>query len=103
MADGTVPRLEKTAPRPRPRYTLVLLVLVVFTGLEVAASTLPEPLRIPILVALAATKAGLVILFFMHLKFDPRLYALWFILGAIIVFPLVVTLVILVPMIPMLH
>jgi cytochrome c oxidase subunit 4 len=65
----------KTHPK-RP-YLLVFLGLAVLTGIEVivAGLTLEHNLRIAILLGLAAFKAALVALFFMHLRYDHRLLA----------------------------
>lgn len=70
-------------------YGLVFLILGVFTALEVVASTAPDPYRLPLLIVLAAIKAGLVLLYFMHLKVDRRTYALAFVIGLLVVIPLV--------------
>ncbi len=42
------------------------------------------------MLALAVAKALLVVLYFMHLKFDSRLYTVMFILGFLLVAPLLV-------------
>jgi caa(3)-type oxidase subunit IV len=85
------PQSAPARPAARPNYLAVLIVLVAFTALEVAASYLPVPaVRVPILLVLAATKAALVILFFMHLKVDSRRFAVWFGLGALLIVPLLV-------------
>jgi cytochrome c oxidase subunit IV len=79
----------------QPTYHIVFVILAVFTGLEIAASFLPAPWKSIALIALAATKAVLVLLFFMHLKYDARLYAGVFTIGVILAIPvvLIVTLV----------
>ena len=76
------------ARRKRPNYFLVLIFLVVFTAIEVAVSYMSGGIKVPILILLAITKASLVILYFMHLKFDSRVYAYWFLLGLALVIPL---------------
>lgn len=66
--------IDGAAAHPAPRYMLVWLILAVLTAGEVAvafASHLPEKLLILILVGLAIWKAGLVALYYMHLKFEP--------------------------------
>ena len=83
--------------RPRPRYDLVFLFLIVFTALEVGTSYLRSGVRIPILIALALVKASLVVLYFMHLKFDSRLFALLFILGLAMVLPLLLLMTLIMP------
>jgi cytochrome c oxidase subunit IV len=59
----------------KPNYMGVFAALFIFTVLEVFVAFLPvsKGLLIFSLVALAATKAILVALFYMHLKFEGRL------------------------------
>jgi cytochrome c oxidase subunit 4 len=78
-------------------YHLIFSALVVFTAIEVAVSYLPEGIKLPILLTLALAKAALVALFFMHLKYDSRLYAFLLVLGAFIVVPLVLIMMIVMP------
>ena len=56
----------------RPNYVMILVWLAVFTGLElIAAEVIAEPTsKLIILVGLAITKAALVALYFMHLKYE---------------------------------
>ena len=72
-------------PGPR-QYLVVGGVLAVLTGLEVGAFflNLTSALVVFILLALTAAKFVLVVAFFMHLRFDNRLF-LW-----LFVFPVVV-------------
>lgn len=71
-------------------YMQVALVLAVMTALEVAAFYLPADLRPPrwalliVLVLLSACKFGLVASFFMHLRYDHRIYAGCFVGGLVI-------------------
>ena len=76
------------ARRRRPNYVLVLIFLVVFTAVEVAVSYTSGGLRVPLLIFLAIIKASLVILYFMHLRSDSRVYAYWFLLGLALIIPL---------------
>ncbi len=78
--------------RRRPNYFLVLIFLVVFTAIEVAVSYTTGGFRIPLLLILAFTKAALVILYFMHLRSDSRVYAYWFLLGLALIVPLAIVL-----------
>ena len=58
------------------RYVLVGTALVMLTATEVAVYYI-EALRgilVPVLLVLSAAKFALVVLFYMHLKFDSRLF-----------------------------
>jgi cytochrome c oxidase subunit 4 len=76
----------KHAPKhiPAKIYVGVFVALAVVTGIEVAiTSVIPdEGLKIIILLALAIAKASLVMMFFMHLKYDTKTYSL------LLIFPL---------------
>jgi cytochrome c oxidase subunit 4 len=63
-------------------YVRIFLVLIALTGLEVAAvyQHLGRWL-IPTLFALAGTKFCLVVLWFMHLKFDDKRFSRFFLMG----------------------
>ena len=86
---------SKVPAKRRSNYTVVLILLVVFTILEVATSYMQSSLKIPLLLTMAGVKAGLVILYFMHLRHDSRLFALMFLIGGLLIIPmfLVMTLV----------
>jgi caa(3)-type oxidase subunit IV len=86
-----------TEVRAHPHYGRIFLLLAVFTVLEVAASYLPAPYKFPILVVLAATKALMVLLYFMHLKFDSRYYSYAMILAAILIIPIILVIVVVMP------
>jgi caa(3)-type oxidase subunit IV len=69
---------------PSPKeYIRIGVVLAVLTALEVAASYagVSGSLLIPTLLILAVIKFALVVLWFMHLKFDDRRYARFFVMG----------------------
>jgi cytochrome c oxidase subunit 4 len=78
----------KTHPAA-PRYAWVFAALVALTGLEVGASYLPARVRWPLLLIFAGAKALLVVLYFMHLRFDNRLYAGLLLIGLLLVSPLI--------------
>jgi cytochrome c oxidase subunit 4 len=97
-----MPDTPKAAPlighsRPRPRYDLVFIVLMVFTALEVATSYLQSNLKVPALIALSIIKASLVVLYFMHLKFDSRLFTILFVLGLALIVPLFLMMILVMP------
>jgi len=62
----------------RQTYLKVFVELAVLTAIEVAIAffTFNETLRIIILLGLAAAKAGLVALYYMHLKYDNRILSI---------------------------
>lgn len=66
------------ATHKKPNYVGVFWVLVIFTLLEVGITYLPVP-KLPmalILISLAMSKALLVAMYYMHLKFETRLLIL---------------------------
>ncbi len=74
--------MQNTHETHHPNYTAVFFALVVLTIIEVGVTYLPIP-HLLILLALSAAKASLVAMYFMHLKYDSRWYALIFV-GAIV-------------------
>ena len=88
---------ESHLPR-RTSYGLIFILLAVFTLLEIGASSLPTAAKVPSLVLLAVTKATLVLLYFMHLKIDSRLYAAFFVIGLVLSIPLVLILTVVMPL-----
>ena len=58
-------------------YVGVFLALMVLTGLTVFASTVDLGMwNTPVALVIAVTKAALVVLFFMHVKYSSRLVSL---------------------------
>jgi caa(3)-type oxidase subunit IV len=57
-------------------YIIVFVWLTVFTAIEVAVAAmgLPDSAKVIVLVALAVLKALLVVLFYMHLRYDSKWY-----------------------------
>ena len=68
--------------RSHPNYLGVFWVLAILTAVEIGVTYLPVP-RIPVLVPLALIKAALVALFYMHLKFDRRIFSAIFAMGLV--------------------
>ena len=98
MIQRSLQAREVVQPATRPSYGRVFILLAFFTLLEIGASYLPLTIKAPILVILAVTKALLVLLYFMHLKFDSRLFAMPVILGAIVIIPLILMIVLVMPL-----
>ena len=70
---------------PVSTYVLVFLALLVGTGVTVGASYVDLGIwNTPVAMLIAVTKASLVVFFFMHLKYSPRLLWVW--LGAALFF-----------------
>jgi cytochrome c oxidase subunit 4 len=64
-------------------YIRIALILAVLTAIEVGISytDISHSILIPALFLLAGVKFVLVVLWFMHLKFDDRRYARFFVMG----------------------
>jgi cytochrome c oxidase subunit 4 len=70
---------------PVTTYIFVFLALMVGTGVTVAASYVDLGLwNTPVAMLIAVTKASLVMMFFMHLKYSPKLFWVW--VGAAVFF-----------------
>ena len=56
-------------------YVIVFGWLTLLTIVEVAITQgLPESIRVPVLIVIAVIKALLVVLFYMHLRYDSKWY-----------------------------
>ena len=62
-------------------YLAIAVVLTVITAVEVAIFYIPrmKPVLVPSLLTLSALKFSLVAMFYMHLKFDHRLFSWLFV------------------------
>ena len=73
---------EHAHPQAR-QYMVIAAILTVLTIIEVAVFYIEAirrgPLLAPILLVLSAVKFALVVMFYMHLKFDPRLFSSLFV------------------------
>jgi cytochrome c oxidase subunit IV len=86
---------EEKPVKKHPNYVLVFIALAVLTALEVAVTQFPVP-QVPILVPLSLIKAVLVALFYMHLRFDRRIFSAVFVLGILLGIAMVISFVLLV-------
>lgn len=77
-----------------PKYLLVFASLAVLTALEVAVTYVPllQGVMVPILLSMSFLKAMLVILYFMHLRFDSKWFAFIFFIPFVLVLPMLVVL-----------
>ncbi len=83
---GVAPARGRVVRHPSPReYVRVAVVLAVVTALEVAVYYVDwvheHGLLIPLLFLFALVKFSLVVLWYMHLRFDSRTYARFFVMG----------------------
>jgi cytochrome c oxidase subunit 4 len=64
-------------------YWLIGIILAVITGIEVAIFYIPAigAALVPILLVLSVAKFVIVVMFFMHLKFDSRIFTGVFLAG----------------------
>jgi cytochrome c oxidase subunit IV len=68
------------------QYLGIAVVLTVITAVEVAVFYIPsmKSMMVPILLTLSAVKFALVAMFYMHLKFDHRLFSWLFVVPMLI-------------------
>ncbi len=80
-------------------------ILTVITAVEVAIFYIPSmaPVLVPILLVLSATKFLLVVMFFMHLKFDNRIFSGVFLAGLVLAAFMTVALIVLFKVLPSYH
>jgi cytochrome c oxidase subunit 4 len=75
----------EVAAHPGPRqYIVIAVVLAVATSMEVGLyyfTSLPRPLYISLLMMFMVFKFALVVLWFMHLRFDNRIFRRLFVTG----------------------
>jgi len=59
------------------KYVAIAIILTIITVIEVAVFYVPalHPFLAPILLSLSAIKFGVVAGYYMHLKFDPKMYS----------------------------
>jgi cytochrome c oxidase subunit 4 len=72
---------------PTPaRYIAIALILAAITIVEVVIVYLDflNPVLLPLLAVLSIAKFAMVVMFFMHLKFDDRLFSVLFVGGLLL-------------------
>ena len=76
-------------------YVGIAVVLTVVTAIEVAVFYVPalHPFLAPILLTLSALKFGIVAMWYMHLKFDSRLYSWVFVVPMIFAAAIILALI----------
>ncbi len=86
---------EKPHPQAR-QYMVIAATLTIITIVEVAIFFIEPikqgPMFAPILLTLSAVKFALVVMFYMHLRFDPRLFSALFVAPLLIATGIIVAL-----------
>jgi cytochrome c oxidase subunit 4 len=82
---GESPAGEHAHPGAK-EYLAIATVLTVLTAIEVAVFYIPsmKPILVPTLLVLSTVKFALVAMFYMHLKFDHRLFSWLFVVPMLI-------------------
>jgi len=70
---------QEKHPSRNPNYIGIFFLLGALTIIEVLVSGINGGIRIPVLIVLAAVKAALVAMFYMHLRFDSRIFSAVFV------------------------
>jgi len=84
----------------RPNYLFIFIALAVLTLVETLVSYIQqEAIKFPTLVVLSVIKVILVLLYFMHLKSDSKIYSYLFIGGCLLSIPLILVMMVVMPMI----
>ena len=63
------------------QYVVVAVILALITGVEVLVYYQPsiKPIIVPVLMSMSAIKFIMVVMFFMHLRYDNRLFSMAFV------------------------
>jgi cytochrome c oxidase subunit 4 len=87
------PTQEHSHPGAK-EYLGIAVVLTVITAVEVAIFYMPamKPMLVPSLLILSALKFSLVAMFYMHLKFDHRLFSWLFVIPMIVIALIIIAL-----------
>jgi cytochrome c oxidase subunit 4 len=98
MSEHTPAPVRGEHPHPGAGvYLRIATILVVLTAIEVAVFYIPamRGVLVPVLLALSALKFALVAMFYMHLKFDSRVFSWLFVFPMGIAAALIVALMLL--------
>ena len=84
-------------------YVVIGVMLTVITAIEVAVYYIPamHPVLAPVLLSLSLLKFVLVVMFYMHLKFDSRLFSTVFVAPLILAVSVVIGLFIILRVLPL--
>ena len=94
MSDHAEQHPKEHAHPGAREYVGIAVVLTVITAIEVAVFYIPamKPMLVVTLLTLSALKFGLVAMWYMHLKFDARLFSWLFVVPMIIAALLIIAL-----------
>jgi cytochrome c oxidase subunit 4 len=98
MTTETHAHAEHPGEKPHPQarqYMVIAATLTIITVVEVAIFYTPireSVVFAPILLTLSAVKFALVVMFYMHLRFDPRLFSALFVAPLLIAAGIIVAL-----------
>ena len=83
-------------------YVMIGTVLTVITAAEVAVFYIPalRPVLVPLLLVLSTVKFALVVMFYMHLKFDSPIFSGVFVFPLILAVFVVIALIVLFQVLP---
>lgn len=83
-------------------YVTIGAILTIITAVEVAVFYIQalHPVMVPLLLTLSAAKFILVVMFYMHLKFDSRVFAGVFVAPLLLATTVVISLIILFKVLP---
>ena len=97
MADPThAPESHGEHAHPGAKeYLAIAVILTVITAVEVAVYYVPslKPVLVPTLLVLSALKFSLVAMFYMHLKFDHRLFSWLFVTPMVVIAAIIMALI----------
>ena len=96
-ASGSHGEPQEHAHPGASEYLRIATVLTVITAVEVAVFYIPAMAQwlVPILLVLSAIKFVLVVMFYMHLKFDSPIFSWLFVLGLTIAAAIITSLMLL--------
>jgi cytochrome c oxidase subunit 4 len=82
MAEHHAPEHKEHAHPGAKEYLAIAVVLTVITAIEVAVFYVPQMkvILVPTLLILSALKFALVAMFYMHLKFDHKIFSWLFVI-----------------------
>jgi cytochrome c oxidase subunit 4 len=89
MKQPTYDVLESHSGQGHPearQYVTIAIILAIITAIEVAVYyvTAVKDLLIPMLLVMSVIKFALVVLWFMHLRFDSRIFRRFFLIGLVL-------------------